>query len=140
MPNRGRCLPKGRCGSPSNQRDSGSESQGGQHILWGPMAVGDAADKLGRGGEEIAREKSERPRGNERGLGGKTEEPVTQTAGAWGGQRGAEKCVRQTAGEEGKKRKERDWGEGLPPAPEHFPGQEEGECSLPVQRCRPEPR
>ena len=27
------------------------------------------------------------------------------------GQRGAEKCVRQTAGEEGKKRKERDWGE-----------------------------
>ena len=94
----------------------------------------------GIGGEEIAREKSERPRGNERGLGGKTEEPVTQTAGAWGGQRGAEKCVRQTAGEEGKKRKERDWGEGLPPAPEHFPGQEEGECSLPVQRCRPEPR
>lgn len=36
--------------------------------------------------------------------------------------------------------KERDWGEGLPAAAEHFPGQEEGECSLPVQRCRPEPR
>lgn len=31
--------------------------------------MGDAADKPGRGGEEIAREKSERPRGKERGLG-----------------------------------------------------------------------
>lgn len=51
------------------------------------MAVGDAADKLGRGGEEIAREKSERLRGNERGLGGKAEEPVTQTAGGREGQK-----------------------------------------------------
>lgn len=87
MPNRGRCLPKGRCGSPSNRRDSGSESQGGQYILRETMAVGDAADKLGRGGEEIAREKSERLRGNERGLGGKAEEPVTQTAGGREGQK-----------------------------------------------------
>ena len=71
--------------------------------------MGDAADKLGRGGEEIAREKSERLRGNERGLGGKAEEPVTQTAGGREGQ----KSVRQTAGEEGKKQGKRDWGEGL---------------------------
>lgn len=39
-------------------------------------------DKVGRGGEEMAREKSGRPRGSERGLGKKTEEPVTQTVGA----------------------------------------------------------
>ena len=38
--------------------------------------------------------------------------------------------MKGTAEEERKKQGKRDWGEGLE-------GQEEGECSLPVQRCRP---
>lgn len=71
---RGRCLPKGRCGIPSNRRDSGSESQGGQYILRETMAVGTWRTNWAEA-EEIAREKSERLRGNERGLGERQRSP-----------------------------------------------------------------
>lgn len=65
-------------------------------------------DKVGRGGEEMAGEKSGRPRGRERGLGKKTEEPVTQTVGGREGPKSV--CERPTAKEEGNKQGKQETG------------------------------
>lgn len=72
------------------------------------MAVGDAGGQNWAEASEIAREKSERLRGNERGLGGKAEEPVTDCGGREG-----RKCVRQTAERRGRNRERETGGEGV---------------------------
>lgn len=80
--------------------------------------MGDAVDKVGRGGEEMAAEKSGRLRGSERGLGEKTEERHR----LWGAGRDQKVCERgRQRKRRGTHRESERLGEGLEgPLPSHL--------------------
>lgn len=90
--------------------------------------MGDAADKLGRGGEEIAREKSERPRGKERGLG---EDRGTRDTDCGAG-RGREVCERGSGRNRERETGVRGWRE-------HFSGPRGGDVPSLFSGAAPSP-